>query len=121
MTTPAQNAGFKVGSYYKLIRLDGEPGLKVGSIVKFTKDDGSSCPQFNAEGFYGEDGWGYLSLEQLDLTERDKDGNPKENTIGVDKQQITVNLDRVGGLVSLKIEGQLTKAQVAAIMEIAYG
>ena len=71
--TIATDMGFEIGELYRVINDEESSYYKVGMIVRFSQDDGSSCPQF--ELISGKpkstvfDGLYYIGLDDLELVE----------------------------------------------------
>ena len=71
--TIATDMGFKIGKLYRVINDEESPYYKVGMTVRFSRDDGSNCPQF--ELISGKpkrtmlDGLYYIELDNLELVE----------------------------------------------------
>ena len=72
MTIATYN-GFEIGKLYRVINDEESSYYKVGMIVRFSRDDGSNCPQF--ELISGKpkstvfDGLYYIGLDDLELVE----------------------------------------------------
>ena len=45
--TTATDRGFEIGKLYRVINDENSSYYKVGMIVRFSRDDGSNCPQFD--------------------------------------------------------------------------
>ena len=71
--TIATDRGFEIGKLYRVINDDDSSYYKVGMTVRFSRDDGSNCPQF--ELISGKprstmfDGLYYIELDNLELVE----------------------------------------------------
>lgn len=71
--TMATDMGFEVGKLYRVINDEDSSSYKVGMTVRFSRDDGSNCPQF--ELISGKpkstvfDGLYYIGLDDLELVE----------------------------------------------------
>lgn len=61
--SPAHKADLVIGKKYALRINEGD--LKAGDLVTFTNDDGSSMPRFDAEGLDGDDGWTYICISDI--------------------------------------------------------
>ena len=71
--TVATDMGFEIGKLYRVINDEESSYYKVGMIVRFSRDNGSNCPQFELisgkpkstvfEGLY------YIGLDDLELVE----------------------------------------------------
>ena len=68
--TQATDAGFVVGKYYTVT--NDESGSKVGSKVKFIKDDGSDIPMFKGIDIDGNKVSAFLLLRDIKLPKHDK-------------------------------------------------
>ena len=71
--TIATDMGFEIGKLYRVINDEESLYYKVGMIVRFSRDDGSNCPQFelisckpNRTTF---DGLYHIELDNLELVE----------------------------------------------------
>ena len=71
--THATDRGFEIGKLYRVINDYDSSYSKAGMIVRFSRDDGSDCPQF--ELISGKpkstmfDGPYYIGLDNLELVE----------------------------------------------------
>ena len=71
--TIATNMGFEIGKLYRVINDEDSSYYKVGMTVRFSRDDGSNCPQF--ELISGKpkstvfDGLYYIGLDDLEPVE----------------------------------------------------
>jgi len=71
--TVATDMGFEIGKLYRVINDEESSYYKVGMIVRFSRDNGSNCPQF--ELISGKpkstvfDGLYYIGLDDLELVE----------------------------------------------------
>ena len=71
--TTATDRGFEIGKLYRVINDEGSSYYKVGMTVRFSRDNGSNCPQF--ELISGEpkrtvfNGLYYIGLDDLELVE----------------------------------------------------
>ena len=71
--TIATDMGFEIGKLYRVINDEGSSYYKVGMTVRFSRDNGSNCPQF--ELISGKpkstvfDGLYYIRLDDLEPVE----------------------------------------------------
>ena len=71
--TTATDRGFEIGKLYRVINDEESSYYKVGMTVRFSRDDGSNCPQFELisgkpkNTVFG--GLYYIGLDDLEMVE----------------------------------------------------
>jgi hypothetical protein len=105
--TPIEENGFKVRGTYEIIKCSRADLTEypVGDSVMILRDDGDEIPRVVNTRTCEE---GFLHIDRLDHI---KEESPK---------LVTLSIEKVGEIASVKIEGVLTEAHMAAILAALY-
>ncbi len=111
MATPAEQAGFIVGSKAKYIGKSsgGSYSITFGEQVTLVEDDGTQIPLFECK-----HGRSWLALHNVELI-------PIKPEVEIKiEAKSTISIQKVGSIVTIAIEGIMTKEKVAAILNVMY-
>jgi hypothetical protein len=109
MTTPAEKMGLVVGQSY-LYQSNGKGYDDLdGTLVTFRNDDGTDLPAFHVPKTVDSDGWAYLNLDYITIPA------PAVASGG----EVTKFMVEVSDVTLIRINKQLTAAEVAKVLEAA--
>ena len=112
--TRATDKGFIEGGWYKTTGTKGSTEYPIGTLLRFSNDDGSDCPVF--EDYSGIHK--YQDLSDMSNIRHNEDGTLYETLITTEKKHIQFSIEVNDATTEISIGRVLTSEEIQKILAI---